>query len=314
MTRFKKLVAGLAVLLVIGLFAGWMITDQESIKLTDHVREGLGGTYIELPDGVVHYELAGPEDGEPVVLVHGFSVPAYIWDSTFSALVDSGYRVLRFDLYGRGYSDRPEAEYTMGFFASQVHELVTALEIERPFHLVGLSMGGPVVTFYANEHPQTIRTLALVAPLTVMPTEDDIAPLAMPLLGDYLAGVYFMPMLLKGQSSDFANPDRFPDWQDRFADQMQYRGFRRAIMSTVRNMPSTDLNVAYTELGKQPFPIRLFWGTEDTTVPFAHSEILLDLLPGTELEVIEGTGHVPMVESFEKFNPMLEAFLQEKQP
>jgi pimeloyl-ACP methyl ester carboxylesterase len=51
-----------------------------------------------LSNGVVHYELTGSEDAPVVVLVHGFSVPCYVWDPTFEALTEAGFRVLRYDL------------------------------------------------------------------------------------------------------------------------------------------------------------------------------------------------------------------------
>ena len=79
----------------------------ETKRLTPEVRTGLPGNFIQLSDGVVHYELAGPEDAPVVVLVHGFSVPFFIWDPTFEGLSEAGFRVLRYDLYGRGFSDRP---------------------------------------------------------------------------------------------------------------------------------------------------------------------------------------------------------------
>ena len=81
---------------------------------------------------MVHYELEGPADGQPVVLVHGFSVPYYIWDPTFPALAAAGLRVLRYDLFGRGYSDRPDLPYTMELFVRQLKDLLEALQVNKP--------------------------------------------------------------------------------------------------------------------------------------------------------------------------------------
>ena len=91
-------------LLCAALYTGF---DRESETLTDAVRSQVSGSFLRLADGVVHYELAGPPptvlDARTVVLIHGFSVPYYIWDPTFEALAQAGFRVLRYDLYGRGY-------------------------------------------------------------------------------------------------------------------------------------------------------------------------------------------------------------------
>jgi pimeloyl-ACP methyl ester carboxylesterase len=61
------------------------------------------------------------------------------------------------DLYGRGYSARPDAAYDRRLFVDQIHELLAALHIERPVHLVGYSMGGSIVVSYAADHPQRVR-------------------------------------------------------------------------------------------------------------------------------------------------------------
>ena len=97
-----------AILILTGLFVH---RDQESDTLNDQTRPGVVGSFVRLPHGTVHYQLAGPESGRTVVLVHGFSVPYYIWDPTYDELVKKGFRVLRYDLYGRGYSDRPDEVY-----------------------------------------------------------------------------------------------------------------------------------------------------------------------------------------------------------
>jgi pimeloyl-ACP methyl ester carboxylesterase len=54
------------------------------------------------------------------VLIPGFSVPYVIWDPTFEDLVEKGFRVLRYDLFGRGYSDRPDAIYDLELFDRQL--------------------------------------------------------------------------------------------------------------------------------------------------------------------------------------------------
>lgn len=51
----------------------------ETRSLTPELRDTLPGAFVRLPDGVTHYQLAGPEDAPVVVLVHGFSVPYFIW-------------------------------------------------------------------------------------------------------------------------------------------------------------------------------------------------------------------------------------------
>src|SRR5579864_4541155 len=77
--------------------------DPERFDLDDVARKSAGGQFARLSDGYTHYELAGPTNAHVVVLAAGATVPYYIWDPTFKALVDDGFRVLRYDYYGRGF-------------------------------------------------------------------------------------------------------------------------------------------------------------------------------------------------------------------
>ena len=85
----------LAVTLLLGLvvLVAYQLKDPERHRLDDRARAGVPGRFVRLTDGVTHYETAGPDTGRAVVLAAGFSVPAYIWDSLFFRLADSGVRV-----------------------------------------------------------------------------------------------------------------------------------------------------------------------------------------------------------------------------
>lgn len=300
-----KITGFLVLALVIGLAATWLWYNEEFQVLDAKKRATFNEDFIELPQGVVRYELGGPADGEIVVLVHGFSVPSYIWDPTFEFLTDQGYRVLRFDLFGRGHSDRPDVAYTIDFFAGQVDSLTRELNLDEPFNLVGLSMGGPVTTRFTNLHPKKVRQLVLVDPMVYAPSRVDIAPLTWPLIGAYLANIYLMPRLVAGQTSDFVDRSRFPDWEARFREQMRFRGFRSAILSTLREFDGPGILEEYAKLGQSGESVNVFWGREDQTVPLAHSEKLLELVPQARLTVIDRAGHLPHLERAEMFNPKL---------
>jgi pimeloyl-ACP methyl ester carboxylesterase len=93
---------------------------DETKELNDLTRKDLSGSFIQLPGGVTHYELSNPDQENTVVLVHGFSVPYFIFDPTFQFLTGSGFRVVRYDLFGRGFSDRPEARYNIDLFVNNL--------------------------------------------------------------------------------------------------------------------------------------------------------------------------------------------------
>ena len=83
--------------------------------MNNEARKGIPGQFIKLTNGITHYQSGGPDTGKTIILVHGFSVPYYIWDTTYDSLVQNGLHVIRYDLFGRGYSDRPDVKYDLAF-------------------------------------------------------------------------------------------------------------------------------------------------------------------------------------------------------
>ena len=94
--------------------------DPEQKIMNAEARKAVGGSFIKLSDGITHYEKAGVAKNGVVLLVHGFSVPYFIWDGFFENLVKEGFQVIRYDQYGRGYSDRLNKEYTTTVYLSNV--------------------------------------------------------------------------------------------------------------------------------------------------------------------------------------------------
>jgi len=283
-----------------------VLRNAEWKALDDAARAGATGAYVQLSEGQVHYEIAGPDTAPPVLLIHGFSVPSYIFDPTFATLVAAGHRVIRFDLYGRGTSDRPRGDYDIQRFTRQIDELLTALKVQGPVDLVGLSMGGAVATAYTVEHPDRVRRLVLIDP---MARSRDAGLLRWPLLGDYLFRVSVLPGMAAGQLSDFAHPERFPEWAHRYREQMRYFGFGRAILSTIRHVITRDPMPTYRAVGAQRRPVLLIWGEQDRTVPFALSAALRQALGEHQFLPVADAGHLPHLERPEVVDPVLLTFL-----
>ena len=301
----RWLVPGLAVV-VAGLLALPWLLDRERLPLDDAARRQAPGQMLVLPRGHVHVELGGPVDGPPVVLVHGFSVPSYVWDPTFAALAAAGHRVLRYDLYGRGWSDRPALVYDRALFVSQLREVLDGVGLHGPVDLVGLSMGGAIAAAFAAEHPQRVRRIAFIAPFN---RARDIAPLDRPLLGEYLNRVYLLPRLAALQASDFAEPERFAGWTERFRAQMRHPGFGAAILSTLRHFVSVDPLPDYRRVGALGRPALLLWGERDGVLPFAEHRRVLDALGGAAFVAVPDAGHLPQLEQPEAVQAALLDFL-----
>jgi pimeloyl-ACP methyl ester carboxylesterase len=293
---------------------------NETENLTDAVRARAGGSFIRLSDGVCHYEITQHATRTtPVVLIHGFSVPYFIWDPTFAFLAseprflgETGVlRVLRFDLFGRGYSDRPRLRYDIHLFVRQLRDLLDALDLREPVTLVGLSMGGPVSAAFLEKYPERVAKHILVDPAGAKPIElSFMLKLAkIPILSDLALGLAGDESLLKGIASDFYDPALVEQFIDRYRPQMRIKGFKRAILSTLRNNMLGDFSETYRRVGQLKKPTLLLWGRNDTTVPFAHSDLLRALLPHAEFHVIENVGHIPHYEKPGEVNPILLRFL-----
>jgi pimeloyl-ACP methyl ester carboxylesterase len=300
-------IAGLVALAMLALAALPVVFDRERDAFDPGRAVGGQDRYRRLSDGVTYYEIAGPLDGPPVLLVHGFSVPSFVWDPTFDALADAGFRVVRYDLYGRGMSDRPAGDYDRARYERQITELLGSLGIAGPVDLVGLSMGGALVAGYAQRHPERVRRLVLVAPFN---TPRDIGPLAWPVVGDWLFRVDVLPSLAEGQLADFAHPERFPDWPERYREQMRYHGFGHALLSTLRHVIAHDPVLAYGTVGAQGKPVLLIWGERDGTVPYAQHARVRAEIPHAEFLSVPDAGHLPHKEQPQVVEPALIEFLR----
>jgi pimeloyl-ACP methyl ester carboxylesterase len=299
----------LPLIVFIGLPAARYFTaGRETLTLDDAARQKApSGKFIQLSEGVTHYELGGPAGGPVVLLISGFSTPYNIWDPTFDGLTKAGFRVVRYDLYGRGFSDRPVAEYDGNFFDRQALDLVDALGIQQ-VDVGGISMGGPIAVTFAVRHPNRVRKVMLFDPGYFTGNRGPWA-LRAPLLGEYNMAVTIAPGLAQSQWKDFAHPERYPHYLDEYHEQMRYRGFRHALLQTLRNYISTNVTEDFTTLGKSRRPVLLIWGRADKETPLELSDGVRAAVPQAQFHVVDDAAHIPQYERPEIVNPIVIDFL-----
>ena len=306
----KKLKTTLWVILAvvcIAIFTLPVVLNKETIRLNPETRKEAPGEFVKLTNGITHYEEFGHDSAQTVLLVSGFSVPYYIWDRTFEVLKENGFHVIRFDFFGRGYSDRPNVVYDSDLFTKQIADLLVALKIDEPIDIIGLSMGGPVVTEFTNANPEKVRKVILIDPLH---EPINISVLNAPVLGNYLMNVYFTPSLPERQLEDFYKPEEHPEWPDKFFPQMKYKGFRRALFSTLKNYMNEDKLPAYIYLGKLNKEILLIWGEDDKTIPFEGNQRIREVVE-CEFLGVEDAGHLPHIEYPELIHSRIIHFLND---
>jgi pimeloyl-ACP methyl ester carboxylesterase len=256
-------------------------------------RVDAGARAMRLTDGTTAYHVHG-DHGPWVVLVHGLLTPMYAWEGTAIALANAGFRVLRYDHFGRGLSDRPRARYDLDLYVRQLRELTLGLGITSS-HVVGWSMGTLIATRFAIDYPNAARSMVLIAPaffleppprlraVTRLPFARAIIALRARALIDELPGQHLI------------DPERLPGYRERMHEQRRYPGLGASLASTILNFAwhaGPELRAA----GEHARPVLLVWGDRDQATPYANAARTRALFPRAELFTIPGALHAPHVD------------------
>ena len=309
--RRKRWRRALVPVLIVGLAGASFAVDRETIELTDAVRSELGGTYTRLPDGMVHYRLAGPASGPVVVLVHGGTIPIWTWDRQVGPLVDAGFRVLTYDKFGRGYSDRPDVPNDQSLFRRQLLALTDSLGLAEPFDLVGLSLGGGTAINFTSAYPDRVRRLVLISP--VIADYKLSAAFRAPVLGEIVARTIGIRILTDRFVSLLEGDPQRDRYTERFAEQARIKGFRRSILSMVRSDALRDYTDAYGAVGRQERAVMLIWGVDDEEITRTMVDSIRTLIPRVRFEPVEGTGHGIVFQKPDTVTALILDFLREPQ-
>ena len=279
-----------------------LVGNIEKFELTQSEKKKYSGAFIKLPCGETHYELKG--EGAAVVLVHGYATPYFIYDKIFSFLVQKGYKVLRYDLLGRGFSERVNGDYTPALFSRQLKELTDALLPNENFFLFGTSMGGAVVTAFAAKYPEKVKKLFLLAPAGM----EYKVPLYMkmaqkPVLGEIMFKALGGKLLLNGSCSELiSSRDQTDYYLEKFAESARYKGFLAATLSSLRNtLMRPDITVEnYKKTAENGVSVCTIWGTADKTMPYYQSKQLLKIFPNMHFYTFNNSGHIFLFDEGER--------------
>lgn len=269
------------------------ISARSGLLLLDAgARAQAPGDFVELSDGQVHYAWHGPSDGAVAVLVHGYSMPSFVWSGLLGPLTEAGFRVLAYDNYGRGFSDRPRADNDAALFDRQLSELLDSQGIEEPVNLVGYSMGGAIATYFTARHPAKVARLGLIAPAGFPVRTPFVTKLlTIPVLGDWLMAIVGKDTLLERIEQPENKGRAIPDLAERYEVQMQYDGYLRSLLSTLRHYPLNEMGDEYEGVGATSIPVLAIWGDEDAVVPPANAARVADAIPQARFATIPGGTH-----------------------
>ena len=281
-----------------------LLKTIETKRLTSDEEKNISGDFVSLPSGRTHFQVKG--SGEAVVLVPGYATPYYLYDKLFDKFVEAGYRVLRYDLLGRGYSERVKAEYTAELFARQLLEITSFVFGEEPFYLVGTSMGGAITATFAAENDKKVKKLVWLAPAGM----DSFKPpiymrlCKIPLLGNFVFKTVAGKMLLKKCASELYHvDDGEKDYYIKsFHAAAEYGGFLECTLSSLKNtiLKTDSVTEKYEIVGKSSVPVLCIWGTADKTMPYYQHDRLMEVVPQTKLLTYENSGHIFLFDEGER--------------
>ena len=289
-------------LVIISFFFSCSNPNYENVLKDDSFRKTINsGNFAELSNGFTYYNIDNRFNENTLVFIHGFSVPSYIWEKTYNSAKEKGFKVIKLDLYGRGFSDNPDLDYTDELFANQVIELLQELQITNATFL-GLSNGGRVISKLADIKPNMVEKLVYVSASSFNNHKNTADKnVSKDEINEFIKNRY--PTISSGQLSDFKYPENYPLWDDKYEELLKFKGFARALISTVKNHKNLDLeNKEISDSNKKVYTI---WGDSDSVVVYNDiKEKLNKLMPNRFEYIVPNSGHLPHIENqidFERY-------------
>ncbi|MBN2510659.1 MAG: alpha/beta hydrolase [Spirochaetales bacterium] len=281
--------------------------DREKTAVSDDIREARNTPFITLSQGTTAYRLTAHQAGTTVVCVHGGTVPSWSWNLLRTVLENAGFRVLTYDMYGRGLSDRPAVTYAKDLYLSQLKELVDTLGLDRPFHLIGLSLGGATAVNFTAAYHEYVDKLVLISPVI----NDFPAPgiFRIPVVGEIAARLFGVSVITRRFKTLVSGNPEFSGCTALFDEQTRYKGFRRSLLSMLRHDALADYDEAYKRVGLQNRESLLVWGTDDTEISEAMIADVRACIPSIGFHPVPGAGHGVLFEQHEEVNTAITAFL-----
>jgi pimeloyl-ACP methyl ester carboxylesterase len=272
-------------------------------------------TIITVDGRRTRVQVGGDSHRPPILLLHGLSRSLEDWAPQHQQL--AGYRTIALDMPGFGFSTRPSGPMSLSTIARGVADTLDVLGETRPLHIVGNSIGGAVALQLLTLQPQRVASMALansagfgseVNPLLRM--------LATPGIGGFIsrrttrAGARIIERTIYADSSlatreriDHAlaiarQPEAGPALHEFAVALGTFRGVRRQWRVQL-----------LTQAAKHPRPTLIMWGDRDRILPIRHLDAARRLLPHAEIHVFTGVGHMPQIESPDKFAELLTGFI-----
>jgi pimeloyl-ACP methyl ester carboxylesterase len=252
---------------------------------------GLKRRVIQVGDHRIVYSEGG--HGEPLILLHGFGASADSWNR-FAKSLTKRYHVIAPDQPGWGASTRLEnASYGYPAQIERLRQFLSALGLKR-VHLVGHSMGGFIASAYAARYPDEVITLGLIAPHGM------VEPVPSELANDVVKGDNWL-VATSYQEFDrllnnvFARRRYTPKSVLRYLADHAVRNSARSA-KIFAEMQTNDPPLL-ERLQRIKAPTLIIWGDHDRVLHVSCADLFRQGIKRSEVMIIPGSGHMPLVES-----------------
>lgn len=252
---------------------------------------------LRRPWGGMHYRTDG--EGPLVLLVNSLGTDLRIWDAVLPRL-PAGLRVARFDKRGHGLSDLG-GETAIEDLADDAAALIEALG--GPAVVMGVSIGGLIAQALAARRPELVTALVLSNTAARVGTAESWQARIEQVRGQGL-GTMADGIMERWFAAPFRAADELRLWRNMLA-----RTPAEGYVACCRALAQADLTDAARQLN---LPVLMVAGTDDGATPPDLVEGTCRLIPGARIEVIEGAGHLPMIETPEEFAAIVSPFLRER--
>ena len=276
--------------------------------------------HAQIHGAPVGYRSAG--EGPAVVLIHGMAGSSETWAPTMPLLAE-GRTLIAPDLLGHGASAKPRGDYSLGALANGVRDLLVTLGHERAT-IVGHSLGGGVAMQFAYQFPERCERLVLVSSGGLGPEVSTLLRALSAPGAEYVLALGCAPGLrdlgsriagLAGRIGMRPGPAMAEVWRSYVS--LGDRETRTAFIHTLRSVidvggqrvSAIDRLYLASEM-----PTLIVWGDRDPFIPVAHAHAAHAAMPGSRLEIFEGSGHFPHRDQAARFATLLTEFLSATEP
>lgn len=291
----------LAIALLIAVaYLGYFVWKTHRIAAWARSQVPVAGKFVEVDGQRIHYVEAG--QGPPLLFVHGLAGQLHHFKGTIFDQLKDRYRLVALDRPGSGYSTRPmTAAAGLSAQAATIVKFMQATGIERPL-LVGHSLGGAIALTLAVEHPQAIRGLVLISPLTH--DTGHIPPAFASLnihsrwLRRFLCETFAVPTSLRMApqtlSFVFGPQPAPPDYPTRGGGLVGLTPSHIYAAGADFVDAQADLGRIERRYGEIDMPVAVMFGTADNLLDWRqHGEAMRDKIKGADVEIVDGLGHMP---------------------